>query len=308
LSQRGFDGILLPRVSLQANLHVQEGFPVAEVATRVIRFIQVLAFAALAAGALASSRPAATRPGDSQRILFVGNSLTYVGNLPAVVEAIGASNGKKIFTEMLVAGGATLTDRLNDGSVEKLLRETPYDYVVLQERGGDLACSADVASSCDSVVTSSDSARAHLALGKSIRTHHAKAILLGTYQTVPAFSKGTELSERLLARKIDAIYIPVSERLRLAAEKAPDMNWFYPDDMHPGHDLALMEAIGVYEAIFNSVPSSGELRIDRTMFGPSAHLNGSIPASRQQSALPAEPYIYDQQRVEKVIAIGRSYL
>ncbi len=270
-----------------------------------------LALALASAARLASCEPTAMKPEDSPRILFVGNSLTYVGNLPAVLEAVGAANRKKISTEMLVAGGATLTDRLNDGSVKKLLQETQYDYVVLQERGGDLACNAnenDAAIACRADSTSSDSAQAHIALERVIRAHHAKAILLGTYQTMPAFSKGIELNEGLLAKKIGAIYIPVSERLRFARKRAPDLNWFYADGMHPGHDLILLEAIAIYEAIFNSGASPGELRIDRAMFGQGAHLNGSIPASRQQSELPVTPYIYDQQRMEKVIAIERSSL
>lgn len=74
------------------------------------------------------------------QVLFVGNSLTYVGNLPAVLEALAADNGKSLQADMLVKGGATLTQWLESGAVQRALQARHYDYVVLQERGNDFAC------------------------------------------------------------------------------------------------------------------------------------------------------------------------
>ncbi|HET6913028.1 MAG TPA: hypothetical protein VFH71_06760 [Rhodanobacteraceae bacterium] len=55
------------------------------------------------------------------RILFVGNSLTYVGNLPAVLDALATANGRRVQSDMIVKGGATLTQWLARGSVQKAL-------------------------------------------------------------------------------------------------------------------------------------------------------------------------------------------
>ncbi|HEV2607796.1 MAG TPA: hypothetical protein VGT79_07430, partial [Xanthomonadaceae bacterium] len=70
----------------------------------------------------------------------MGNSLTYVGNLPAVLGALAAANGRSLQADMIVKGGATLTERLGDGSVTRVLARRHYDFVVLQERGGDFLC------------------------------------------------------------------------------------------------------------------------------------------------------------------------
>lgn len=56
------------------------------------------------------------------RILFVGNSLTYVGNLPAVLQHLATANHKLMEVDMIVKGGATLTERVADGSVERALQ------------------------------------------------------------------------------------------------------------------------------------------------------------------------------------------
>ena len=52
--------------------------------------------------AVVSSACALTEHPAPIRILFVGNSLTYVGNLPAALEALSTSNGKSVSVEMLV--------------------------------------------------------------------------------------------------------------------------------------------------------------------------------------------------------------
>src|SRR5690606_32452557 len=56
-------------------------------------------------------------------VLFVGNSLTYVANTPAVYSALAAANGHPTRSDMIVRGGATLAERVADGSVERALAQ-----------------------------------------------------------------------------------------------------------------------------------------------------------------------------------------
>lgn len=98
--------------------------------------------------------PVQAQPGERPAaVLFVGNSQIYVGNLPAVFDALSDA-----------AGGAK-----------------HYDFVVLQERGGDLVC-AFAPESC------AESAAAIAELGRLARAHRAKPVLLGTYQKLPRAS------------------------------------------------------------------------------------------------------------------------
>ena len=70
------------------------------------------------------------------RVLLVGNSLTYTNNLPALLRAVGASQGTPITTETYVAPGGTLSERWRDGNAADALRTRKFDVVVLQEIGG----------------------------------------------------------------------------------------------------------------------------------------------------------------------------
>jgi hypothetical protein len=67
------------------------------------------------------------------RVLFVGNSLTYVNDLPAMVARISASLGAPLETHSLVAPDYGLEDHWNDGMVARLLQRERWDVVVLQQ-------------------------------------------------------------------------------------------------------------------------------------------------------------------------------
>ncbi|HMT12136.1 MAG TPA: hypothetical protein PKA39_11010 [Ignavibacteria bacterium] len=45
---------------------------------------------------------------DTTRILFIGNSYTYVNDLPTLFKELSASGGKHVFTDISAPGGYTL--------------------------------------------------------------------------------------------------------------------------------------------------------------------------------------------------------
>ena len=71
--------------------------------------------------------------GRPVRVLFIGNSLTGAHELPRIVQAIAASAGKRLEFNACLRGGANLEDHWNDRRCLLLLREDPWDYVVLQQ-------------------------------------------------------------------------------------------------------------------------------------------------------------------------------
>jgi hypothetical protein len=91
---------------------------------------------------LAAARPAGADDAP-RRVLFIGNSYTFVNNVPALVEAFSRhAGGPPIEAEMLVAPGALLTDFVEAGTVLERLGRESWDVVVLQELGGHPPASA----------------------------------------------------------------------------------------------------------------------------------------------------------------------
>jgi hypothetical protein len=214
----------------------------------------VLVALALAIG-FGSSRSLA----QEARVLFVGNSLTYVGNTPAIYSAIAAASGAKVNTDMIVRGGATLTERESDGSVADALASRKYTAVVLQERGGDLVC-AFGPESCE------QSRKAISSLVKIANKHGVKAVLLGTYQANPSVSEILVEQESLAASEAGIPYVEVSERLRALKSSSPDLAWFAEDGVHPGTALALLNATLIYKALNGSVPPEAPVTVNAPIY------------------------------------------
>ncbi len=70
---------------------------------------------------------------DSVKLLFVGNSHVYTGNVPRQLKALAGAEGVDISYRDISTHGASL-----EGSMEKALdemRTTDFDYVILQDQG-----------------------------------------------------------------------------------------------------------------------------------------------------------------------------
>ncbi len=234
------------------------------------------------------------------RVLFVGNSLTYVGNLPAVLDALGSAQGHPMQSDMIVEGGATLSQRVADGSVARALAEKHYDYVVLQERGGDAICSSSRPDYCPAAEAALGS------LAQLAQSRNATPILLGTYQSAPPISKLLVETEAAAAKRLSIAHVSVSERVRAASAFAPSANWFYSDGGHPGHDLILLESVLLYRQLFGRLPEASSFSVDAPMFTPHSKFSAPSPTSRAIVSKDIQPsYVYSADRVVTALAIAK---
>jgi len=191
-----------------------------------------------------------TAPASPQRVLFVGNSLTYVGNLPATFAAMANANGHAVHTAMIVEGGATLDQRVADGSVQRALAGYRPALLVLQERGGDLLC-MPTEEAC------TQSSRAIQVLAQAGRDAGAKVVLLGSYQAHPRASAELVEKEAAAAEQAGIAYVEISESLRRLSGEAPALAWYHVDGMHPGPALTLLDTIQLYRTLFGAIPAQG---------------------------------------------------
>lgn len=230
------------------------------------------------------------------RVLFVGNSLTYVGNVPAVFESLAAANGRTVASDMIVTAGATLAERFADGSVARALASAHYDVVILQERGGDLMS----AFGPESNVQSREAIKRLAAIATA---NGAKAALLGSYQTRRTASEELVSSESSAAADAAIPYIEVSQKLQRLRKTAPDLKWFAADGMHPGPALALLDAVAVYREVFGSSPRPRSFTVRAPIYGASSGLSEAVrPAAAPppREATPRE-FSYPLGMVERIV-------
>ena len=67
------------------------------------------------------------------RVLFIGNSLTYTNDLPAMVQVMAESAGTPLVTAMAAEAGMSLEDHWTRGRARAMLASGRWDVVVLQQ-------------------------------------------------------------------------------------------------------------------------------------------------------------------------------
>lgn len=83
-------------------------------------------------------------PSGGHHVLFIGNSLTYVNDLPGMVAAIAASAGDTVRVATVAKPDFALIDHLNGGSdAVARIKQGGWEYVVLQQGPSSLAVNQD---------------------------------------------------------------------------------------------------------------------------------------------------------------------
>lgn len=67
-------------------------------------------------------------------VLFIGNSYTYVNDLPGTFRQLALSKGDSVFTDMSAPGGYTFEQHTTNATTLSKISQQSWNYVVLQEQ------------------------------------------------------------------------------------------------------------------------------------------------------------------------------
>jgi hypothetical protein len=215
----------------------------------------------------------ATTPAEKQprfvRVLFVGNSLTYVNDLPGMVGSLSnfALEKPRMSVDALVTGGGDLRDRWREGVLKQLLDSKRFDVVVLQERGGTLRCLAPPTDKQTSLFgtthgfvlgintdTPIDNGCANsVAAHKAIVAHALKVgvrpLLLGTWGRDTRDQNRLSAGLEHVAKLVGAQTVDAGATLRAMSQLEPATAWSIDDDLHPSVRASTVIAIALSQTI-----------------------------------------------------------
>jgi hypothetical protein len=194
------------------------------------------------------------------RILFIGNSLIYAADLPAMVQGLARTAGRDLLYEQHTPGGRRLADHVEDPGASALLARGGWDAVVLQEQSQWPALP-------DERVRSEVEPAALALAARAREADPAVRILL--YET-PAHRDGDPqlgagaatyqgMQERIdrtyrrLASLVDGTVVPAGEAWLLARREHPEIQ-LYGDAVHPGRAGAYLTACVFYAVLFDHSP------------------------------------------------------
>lgn len=199
--------------------------------------------ALLSALASCSHKPGAV---PTQRVLLVGNSLSYRNDLPAHLSAVaGHTLGYPVEVEMISNGGERIAQHAARGVVQRELASGRYTVLVLQEWGRGLRCDAEFAKFGFDCAASH---AAHRTLVDAARQHDVRVLLLGTYSPDIGDARELHAAEAALAKALGIEHVGFGDWPALRA-RAPNRAWL-EDGAHPGPDLSLLMALQLAKKLY----------------------------------------------------------
>jgi hypothetical protein len=189
------------------------------------------------------------------RVLFVGNSLTDYNDLPAMVEALAQAAGqKRTAFKAVVFGGFSLEDHWNQGDARRAITRGKWDVVVLQQ--GPSASTEGRKSLLEYTRRFSE----------EIRRAGARPALYMVWPSVGRAQDfdGVAESYGQAAEASSGLLFPAGEAWRCAWRRAPDLELYSADGLHPTVAGSYLAALIIYEGLYGQspigLPSTLELR------------------------------------------------
>jgi hypothetical protein len=209
----------------------------------LLRLLCALALPLALAACLGAPSRGGAVPRESsrtERVLFVGNSITYRNDLPAHFAAVAtAMRDAPVEAAMIAGSGEHIDQHAARGIVQHELASGRYTALVLQEFGRGLVCDDQVAQMGFDCAASH---AAHRALSSAARAQGMRVVLLGSYSMFDDDASALESAERELAASIGAAHVGFGDVPTLRA-RMPARLWLDADNAHPGLDLTLLMAL-----------------------------------------------------------------
>jgi len=215
------------------------------------------------------------------RILFIGNSFTFVNNLPEVFTKVAAAGGIEVQTQMVAVGGSTLNGHIGRGEAQKAIHTGHWDYVILQDESS--MGSILIVNGVRHPVDPSDMWHGARELDKEIKSAGAKTAFFHTWawRAAPEAQATLDYAYMTIAKELGAIDIPVGPAWQSAMRAGPSLgvNLYIADGAHPSPAGTYLAACEFYATLFGKSP-----------MGLSGKIVGMpYVAARGGSSEPAEP-------------------
>ena len=229
----------------------------------------------------------ASQAAEPLRVLFIGNSYTYVNNAPQIFAQLAraALPGRQVQAGMVAVGGATLVSLWEHSDALRALRSSKWDYVVLQEN----SLLGDGLRDGKFVVNSPELFHWGVRLfDPEIRRAGAHTVLLLTWsrRNAPDQQEDLNYAYDSVARELGAILAPVGPAWKRAREQDPGLELYAGDGSHPSPLGSYLLACVLLNALF---PKAGR-DLPFEISGPALGASGVVGATGNTVlvSMPAE--------------------
>ncbi len=207
--------------------------------------------------------------GKKARVLLLGNSYTYVNNMPQIVADMAASTGDTLEWEMEAPGGFMFSGHYTSMASKAKIKKGHWDYVVLQEQSQQPALPYSefrftnlYAHLLDSLINvSNPCAETIFYMTWGRKNSDASNCATYTSQGWPHFCTYLGMDSviraryEMMANDNQAIVSPVGAVWRVIRLQHPNINLYDADESHPSMAGSYAAACAFYTAIFRKDPT-----------------------------------------------------
>jgi hypothetical protein len=232
---------------------------------------------------LAGVAKAAPAPTDAPvtHVLVLGNSLSYVNDMPALFNALDDAQAgpPRFHAELLAEPGGSIADRWRDGVAARELASGRWQVLVLQERGGTLACLATPQRRAEPDCQASIAA--HRNFARLAKAQGVQVVLLGTWGPDAIWQAQLGRGLRQLAAQAGATAVDAGAHLRAFAKAHPDRPMTTDAMGHPTLDASLLIALDLYTQLAGHPATAADIETTAAMLPPNAQVRPDSLLSTQ---------------------------
>ncbi len=211
------------------------------------------------------------------RVLFVGNSYTYVNDLPRTLSELARSGGHRVEVGTLAEGGFSLQDHVQSSKLDAELTSSSWDYVVLQEQSQIPAVEYSRTNSMYPAART---------LVQQIRSSNAQPLFFETWGHRSGYPGIGMPTYESMQYEIDQGYLRIARELNVpvvqvglawfrALEEDPSLQLWQEDGSHPSEQGTYLAACVFYVTLFNESPLGLSYR---------GHLSEGVAGQLQKAA------------------------
>jgi hypothetical protein len=188
-------------------------------------------------------------------VLFVGDSVTYVNNMPEIVSQIARSKNRCVQVAMVASGGESLRDHWESGDVKRHLQAQRWNDIVFQDQS-----TFGKTYLVDGEYRAQD-ARDLFVYGHRLfaiaRDHGAHPILFLPWAVRSAPGRDVQFTRwaySTFAKNENAQLVSAMDAWAIAQRRLPDINLYSSDGLHPTAAGSYLTAALFYAALVKESP------------------------------------------------------
>ncbi len=202
----------------------------------------------------------AQSPFKKVRVLFLGNSYTYVNNLPLILHDLALAKGDTLVYDSNCPGGYTLNNHFTDATSISKISAGNWDYVIVQAQSQEPSFSPVQVNSqtlpyaikLDSIIKHHNPC-AHTVFYETWGRKNGDASNCAGYPPICTYAgmqNRLRDSYKMFADSVHDLMAPVGEAWRLARATNTLVNFYQSDESHPLLEGSYLAAAVFYEILF----------------------------------------------------------